>query len=162
MVNLGSMSPKTAMARLVRSINALQDRELLRLGVDLTAQQAAIVTYLELEGAKSIREITARIGVAQSVTTRLVDRLEAKGVIVRTPHPDDGRAVRVSTTDEGSRAVATYLPMIDALKKRVFAGVEDADLEVFWNVLKMMETNVTEASEATEPLQSANAISNRV
>ena len=146
MSDLGSITPKTVMARLVRSINALQDRELSRLGIDLTAQQVAIVTFVETEGAKSIGEIAARIGVDQSVATRLVDRLEDKRILVRTRHPGDGRSVQVSNTREGSRAAAVSIPAIDRLKRRVFAGVPEGDIEVFWRVLAMIEANVTAAS----------------
>lgn len=137
------MTPKTVMARLVRSISALQEGELSRLGIDLTAQQAGIVAYVEVEGAKSIGEIATRIGVDQSVATRLVDRLEAKGHLLRTRHPVDGRAVQVLTTEVGSSAVDVFLPAIEALKQRVFAGVRETDLDVFWRVLTELENNVT-------------------
>lgn len=147
MSDLGTMTPKTVMARLVRSINAFQDRELSRLGLALTAQQAAILTYVEVAGAKSIGEIAVRIGVNQSVATRLIDRVEDKGLVARSRHPEDRRSVRVSATQEGSRAVAVYLPRINMLKRRLFAGVAGADIETFWQVLTAIENNVTEVLE---------------
>jgi MarR family transcriptional regulator for hemolysin len=146
MTDLNSMAPKTAMARLVRSITVLQDRELSRAGVDLTAQQAAIVAYVDVEGAKSIGEIAARIGVDQSVATRLVDRLEAKRFVARTRDPQDGRMVNVVATEQGSRATAVSLPVINALKQRLFSGVGDADTEVFWRVLTTIENKVSEVT----------------
>jgi len=135
------------MARLVRSINALQDRELSRLGVDLTAQQAAVVTYVELEGAKSIGEIAERLGVNQSVATRLIDRLEGKGFVVRSRHSKDRRTVQVAASREGSSAVGVVLPVINELKQRLFAGVDDADIDAFWRVLTALEKNVADVSE---------------
>ena len=143
MPDLDWMTPKTVMARLVRSISALQERELSRLGIDLTAQQAGIVAYVEVEGGKGIGEIAARIGVDQSVATRLVDRLAAKGFLVRMRHPIDGRAVQVVTTEVGSSAVDVFLPAIEALKLEVFAGIAETDLDVFWKVLTELENNVS-------------------
>jgi DNA-binding MarR family transcriptional regulator len=147
MSDLNTIAPKTAMARLVRAITALQDRELSQLGLDLTAQQAAIVAYVDAEGAKSMGEIAARIGVDPSVATRLVDRLETKGHAARSPHSEDRRAVQVSTTPEGSRVVAVAVPAINALKSRIFAGIADAEIEVFWRVLGAIESNVAAAAE---------------
>jgi MarR family transcriptional regulator for hemolysin len=149
MQHLASMTPKTVMARLVRAINALQDRELARLGIDLTAQQAAIVTYVELDGPKPIGEIAVRVGVDQSVATRLVDRLESKGLVARGRAVEDRRAVLVSASRAGSRAVAVAVPRINALKQRVFTGIDDADIEAFWRVLTTIENNITAMSQAS-------------
>ena len=147
MQRLTTMTPKTIMARLVRAINALQDRELARLGLDMTAQQAAIVTYVEIKGPKTIGEIAVRIGVDQSVATRLVDRLESKGLVARSRALEDRRAVLVSASSEGSRAVAAAVPTINALKRQVFTGIDNADIEAFWRVLTAIENNIVAMSE---------------
>ncbi len=104
------------------------------------------MAYVDVEGAKSIGEIAARIGVDQSVATRLVDRLEAKRFVARTRDPQDGRMVNVVATEQGSRATAVSLPVINALKQRLFSGVGDADTEVFWRVLTTIENKVSEVT----------------
>jgi DNA-binding MarR family transcriptional regulator len=37
--------------------------------------------------------------------TKLLDRLESKGLLQRRPHPDDRRAVMIELTDEGRALV---------------------------------------------------------
>lgn len=53
-------------------------------------------------------EATARIGdlkegvlLSQPALSRMVDRLETRGLVARVPDPEDGRAVRVTLTDTG-------------------------------------------------------------
>lgn len=48
-----------------------------------------------------ISELAAKIGLNQSSVTRLVGRLESKGLIVRDTCPDDGRGVYAVITDRG-------------------------------------------------------------
>lgn len=65
-------------------------------------------------------------GVGAPGMTRLVADLESRGLVARSPDPDDGRAHRVRLTPEGSAAVA------EARRVRaagVAALLEDADAD---------------------------------
>lgn len=44
--------------------------------------------------------IAAHLGISTASTTKLLDRLELGGHIVRAPHPSDRRALAISVTDE--------------------------------------------------------------
>jgi DNA-binding MarR family transcriptional regulator len=48
-------------------------------------------------------ELSARLMVTGGNVTGIVDQLEAEGHVVRTPHPDDRRAVAVRLTPAGVR-----------------------------------------------------------
>jgi DNA-binding MarR family transcriptional regulator len=80
-------------------------RRLRSLGVDddLTPSQTAVLTRLCKEGASSA---SARAGAErvrpQSMAT-IVAALERRGLIARTPDPEDGRRQVVSLTDAGRR-----------------------------------------------------------
>ena len=49
--------------------------------------------------------LTDYLGISSASTTKLLDRLERGGHLVRSPHPSDRRALAISVTDE-TRAVA--------------------------------------------------------
>jgi DNA-binding MarR family transcriptional regulator len=55
--------------------------------------------------ALRMSDLAERVLLSPSGLTRLVDRLEAKGLVRRLTDPDDGRALRASLTDHGLRAV---------------------------------------------------------
>ena len=48
-------------------------------------------------------ELTDNVLLSQSSLSRLVERLEKRGLVERMPAPDDGRGVLVKLTDEGAQ-----------------------------------------------------------
>jgi DNA-binding MarR family transcriptional regulator len=66
------------------------------------------VLWAAAAGPRRITELAEREGCTQPAITRLVDRLQGRGWVVREPDPGDGRVVLVSLTAEG-RAVADRL-----------------------------------------------------
>ena len=61
---------------------------------------------LNLRGEMTISEIAAATGRTLSTTSRLIDGLEAAGVVKRTENPADGRSMLVSLTDSGRKIVS--------------------------------------------------------
>lgn len=139
--NVRGIHPKTAMARLVRDITAAQQRVLDDLKLQVTAQQFAVVSLVGLAGPRTMSDIGGVLGVDQSVATRLVDRLEAGGNVVRSPSSEDGRAVVVALTPSGERIFAEGSEAINGLKDQIMAGVSADDVDVFWNVVIRMQDN---------------------
>jgi DNA-binding MarR family transcriptional regulator len=83
-------------------------RLLLRLGnVEVTRAEAGLLSGL-LDGPQRITEIAATQALAQPTVTQLVARLEERGLVVRSRHPDDGRVVLVTITDAGRALVEAF------------------------------------------------------
>jgi DNA-binding MarR family transcriptional regulator len=57
-------------------------------------------------GPCKLRDLGARLGVDAPYTTLIVDDLEKRGLVVRTPHPDDRRSKLVTATEAGLAANA--------------------------------------------------------
>jgi DNA-binding MarR family transcriptional regulator len=51
----------------------------------------------------SMSELAAALGIDKPNATTVVDELEARGLVTRTPHPTDRRAKVVAATKEGTR-----------------------------------------------------------
>ncbi|WP_231956842.1 MULTISPECIES: MarR family winged helix-turn-helix transcriptional regulator [unclassified Actinoplanes] len=73
---------------------------------DLTFSQLSALTSLQLHGALTPRELADVERVQPPTMTKIVGKLEDRGLVARTPHPTDGRQVILAATDEG-RAVYT-------------------------------------------------------
>ncbi len=58
-----------------------------------------------LVGADSLtlNQLAAKLYLDKSTTSRVVNALERKGYVLRTPHPEDGRAVVLRATAAGGR-----------------------------------------------------------
>jgi DNA-binding MarR family transcriptional regulator len=75
---------------------------------DLTVTQLSALTSLELAGALSPRELADTERVQPPTMTRIVAKLEERGLVQRTPHPTDGRQVILSTTEAGRAVFAGF------------------------------------------------------
>jgi DNA-binding MarR family transcriptional regulator len=75
-------------------------------GPGLSRSAASVLHRLATAGPQRVTELAAWESIAQPSATTLVGRLEAQGLVARGADPDDGRAVRVSITDDGEEVLA--------------------------------------------------------
>ena len=102
--------------------------------VDLSYQQVNVLYYVRVENA-SMADIARTLGVAPTVITGLVDRLESRGLIRREAHSSDRRRIQLVLTDRGreiservEEGIATRIEQqvasLDAEKQRhLFEGL---------------------------------------
>jgi DNA-binding MarR family transcriptional regulator len=70
---------------------------------DLTPSQTAVLTRLYKDGASSASGLAGAEGVRPQSMATIVAALEQRGLIERTPDPEDGRRQVVSLTGQGRR-----------------------------------------------------------
>jgi DNA-binding MarR family transcriptional regulator len=75
---------------------------------DLTVTQLSALTSLQLAGALSPRELADVERVQPPTMTKIVAKLEERGLVQRTPHPTDGRQVILAATEAGRAILAQH------------------------------------------------------
>ena len=75
---------------------------------DLTHSQISALQSLDLAGALTPRELADAERVQPPTMTRIVSRLEEKGLVARTPHPSDGRQVILALSPAGRELLEGY------------------------------------------------------
>ncbi|MEH0843660.1 MarR family transcriptional regulator [Micromonospora sp. CPCC 205711] len=93
---------------------------------DLTVTQLSALTSLRLAGALTPRELADVERVQPPTMTKIVAKLEERGLVQRTPHPTDRRQVILAAT-EGGRAVLDQFERVrdEWLASRLAALTED-------------------------------------
>jgi MarR family transcriptional regulator, 2-MHQ and catechol-resistance regulon repressor len=91
------------LARCHRALNQIAERSIEEAGLCLT-DFAALEALLH-KGPLTITEIHSKVPLALGSMTAAVDRLEEKGLIIRTAARDDRRAKVLKLTPEGRRVV---------------------------------------------------------
>lgn len=114
----------------------------------LTMSQSWVLAHLFVEDNLTQSEIAARMRVGAVTVGGLIDRLEARGFVVRQADTVDRRAKRVRLT-----AAATPIGRIMYRhEKRVhavaFAGIDKADEERLFQLLAIIRDNLESALEA--------------
>ena len=90
----------------------------------------------------SQQRLAAAVGIEGPTLTRHLDGLEAAGLVRRTPHPDDRRAVHVEPTAAGVALHAELLDVVIAFNRRLTAGLGETDLDAMRAGLAALEANV--------------------
>lgn len=74
--------------------------------------------------------------VTSGAITQRLDRLEARGLVTRTPSDSDGRGVQVALTDEGRALIDRALPDHVDTEKRLLAPLTDTQREALVSALQ--------------------------
>jgi DNA-binding MarR family transcriptional regulator len=92
-------------------------------------------------------QLVERTGSSPSAMTSRIDRLEARGLVRRTPDPRDRRATVVRLTPEGSDLVWRALDAIEEAQRPLLAELSTAELETLVELLKRLTAPLERADE---------------
>lgn len=87
------------------------------------------------------------IGIEGASLVRLIDELQASGLVIREPDPSDRRANSISLTPRGRKVVAEVHVDLQALRLEVFRGVPERDIEATMRVLEAIKVAAGKDSE---------------
>lgn len=76
--------------------------------------------------------------VTSGAITQRLDRLEARGLVARTPNEADGRGTYVSLTDGGRALIEAALPDHLATEQRLLAALTDAERRALARTLRRL------------------------
>ena len=85
---------------------------------DLRASQASLVLNVDRRSGTRLTELARRAGVTKQAMMVVVDELEVRGLVRRTPDPDDGRAKVVRLTARGRTFAAECRRAVAAVEAR--------------------------------------------
>lgn len=93
-----------------------------------------------------IRQIALaeQVGIEGPSLVRLLDQLEASGMVVRKDDPTDRRAKGLWLTPEGERMAAKIEAVLDEERAGVLEGVSRKDLEAALRVLLVFQSRCTD------------------
>ncbi|MGC4175238.1 MarR family winged helix-turn-helix transcriptional regulator [Demequina sp.] len=92
--------------------------------------------------------LAMQIGISAASTTKLLDRLERGGHVVRHPHPSDRRALTVTVTQETRRAATGSVGRQQARRFYAAARLTSAEREAVARFLDDMANELLEGSKA--------------
>lgn len=79
----------------------------------LLADNEALLNLAHADEALRMTDIAERLILSKGGTTKVIDRLEAKGFVQRSQDPSDRRALIVEITPEGIEMLAVIRPIVD-------------------------------------------------
>jgi DNA-binding MarR family transcriptional regulator len=102
----------------------------------LSPAKLAVLQLLETAGGTlSLGDLAQHRSCVKSNITKMVDRLEAEGLVGRRDDPGDRRGVLAEITPEGRRLQVEGRRLIEHVEAAMTAGLAPADLEALRRVL---------------------------
>lgn len=113
-----------AVLKAATRIEAEGDEVLRRAGAGFRLAEFDVLSFIYAAGSIRPSELGHRVSMSGSAPTihNIVTRLEKRGLVERSPHPDDGRGVLISITDAGRQAINETYPLIERKVINRFAG----------------------------------------
>ena len=107
-----------------------------------SAQFIVIVNLAGREGATSASELCKGISYDAGAMTRMLDRLEAKGLVRRTRSPDDRRLVNLELTEAGEAAYPRLREISMQVMNRSLRDFTPDEARTLQNLLQRLANNV--------------------
>lgn len=128
------MAVVTSIVRADQILQARIDAVLRELDLTFARYELLVLLDFSRRSALPLGKIGARLQVHPASVTNAVNRLEADGLVVRRPHPEDGRTTLATLTPDGRRLArkATRL-----LNQAVFAdlGLDEREQDQLFTLL---------------------------
>ncbi|WP_327011536.1 MarR family transcriptional regulator [Dactylosporangium sp. NBC_01737] len=105
---------------------------------DLTITQLSALTSLELNGALTPRELADAERVQPPTLTKIVAKLEERGLVQRTPHPTDGRQVILAATESGRAVILEHRRARDEWLAKQLAALTPEERETLGKAAEIL------------------------
>ena len=113
-----------------------------RAGHDLTFSQYVTIKKLA-DGTASVTDLARFAELNPGAMTRLLDRLEARGLIVRVDDPADRRALHIHLTEAGSAIWRDIEQCGMRVRERAFTGMSDSERDTLTRLLERVRDNLS-------------------
>jgi DNA-binding MarR family transcriptional regulator len=110
----------------------------------LTLSQCKALVRLEKNQGASQARLAELAEVDPMTMVRILDRMEADGVLERRPDPADRRARCLYLTPKAKPLLDRIWQLSDSIRAELFTGVARGEREVFIRVLETMYANICE------------------
>lgn len=122
-------SPGRMLRRLEQDVKTLLERRFA--AEDVTVTQWIALKVVRDAAVSNPGELARELNITSGATTRLIDTLEERGLMVRDRSAEDRRLVGLKVTDAGDAMVQTLAPIVVAGWNELVADFSDTEVEQF-------------------------------
>jgi MarR family transcriptional regulator, 2-MHQ and catechol-resistance regulon repressor len=112
----------------------------------LTHAQFDIIATLGNTPGMTYKELGDKTLITKGTLTGVIERLESKGLVLRTRCLDDKRSFYVALTGEGQKVFDQVFPVVVAQGRQLFASYSDADFDSMDQTLSKLKQLIADHS----------------
>lgn len=103
--------------------------------------QKRIVMILQETGPITQRELTEHLGIQPGSASEVLGKLEAAGLILRTPSKTDRRTADICLTASGKKAAEVACAQRQVRHQQMFSGLSDGEKETLLHLLEKLNVD---------------------
>ena len=104
-------------------------------GESLTPGEFGLLVLVERNAGLSQMALAQALGIDRSTLVPILDRLQARGLVIRRRSPIDGRTHALQLTAEGEKALGRFTRLVRAHEKRIASGLSSAEITALIELL---------------------------
>jgi DNA-binding MarR family transcriptional regulator len=132
------------MGRAARSMGTRLNRNFLDAGYDVTCEQWGVLVNLWHQNGQTQQELASMTCKDKTSMTRLIDGLEKRKIVVRTPGKTDRRQKNIYLTDKGKAFQQELLKIVQKTLAEAQAGIPAGEMENCKKILRRIYENLTD------------------
>ncbi len=113
------------LTRALDSVKKSIEKDIRSYGLNPT--EFAVLELIYNKGEQPIQRIGEKVLIASSSITYVVDKLEKKNLLLRTPSPEDRRIIYASITDEGRKMMDEIFPVHSKQIQKILGGLDESE-----------------------------------
>ena len=98
-------------------------------GEGMTATQYHALRYIRLHNSPIAGELAEALQISNAAVTKLIDRLEKKGLVIRGSDPSDRRAMRLQLSAKGQKIATQLSETEQAYFSKIMARMDPSEIE---------------------------------
>jgi len=122
---------------LMQTSKALQERMKLELAKNnLGITEFSVLEVLYHMDKSTIQQIGSKILISSGSMTYIIDKLEQRGLLIRSACPDDRRVIHVALTNDGNKLMDNIMPKHRELVDYLLGSLNDDEANMLVALLK--------------------------
>jgi MarR family transcriptional regulator, organic hydroperoxide resistance regulator len=109
---------------------------------DLSLTEFLALDSIGKPGDCAVQDVGGKLGFTKSGATRLVDRLEKKGWVIKERSAADGRVCCISLTDEGNRIYLKVMESFSGRMKGLLEGYHESEINLIIQALNRLSVKI--------------------
>lgn len=111
---------------------------------EINSAQGRIIFVLWQNDGISIQELARKTALEKSTLTRMLERLENLGYVLRIPSEEDKRKTIIKLTEKNEKLKDGYEQVSKDMLELFYRGFSEAEIDVFESYLKRIYNNLYE------------------
>ncbi len=110
-------------------------------GEALTPGEFGLLVLVERNAGLSQMALARALGIDRSTLVPILDRLQARDLLVRKPSPTDGRTHALALTPVGAKALARFAKLVRHHERHIASGLSSDETRMLLMVLEKVRAS---------------------